>query len=139
MHGYGCSCLCSRPDTAGRDVGHAAGQHGFGVSRSGGQSSGGQSSGGQSGGGQSKERCHRRENDCTGRHYADQAKTLRSSGYKASVQKDGQVVYCRSEPEMDSFFETKVCDTPENILLSITNSKDIVNQMHRTPTSTRSN
>jgi hypothetical protein len=69
----------------------------------------------------------------------DQAKTLRSAGYKASVQKDGQVYYCRSEPKMGSFFETKVCDTPENIMLSIANSKDIVNQMQRAPTSTRTN
>jgi len=69
----------------------------------------------------------------------DQAKTLRMAGYHASKQRDGQVYYCRSEPKMGSFFETKVCDTPENIMLSIANSKDIVNQIQRTPTSTRSN
>ena len=69
----------------------------------------------------------------------DQAKTLRSAGYKANVQKDGQVYYCRSEPKMGSLFETKVCDTAENIMLSIASSKDAVSQMQRTPTSTRSN
>ena len=69
----------------------------------------------------------------------DQAKTLRSAGYKVNVQKDGQVYYCRSEPKMGSLFETKVCDTAENIMLSIASSKDAVSQMQRTPTSTRSN
>ena len=69
----------------------------------------------------------------------DQAKTLRSAGYKANLQKDGQVYYCRSEPKMGSLFETKVCDTAENIMLSIASSKDAVSQMQRTPTSTRSN
>ena len=69
----------------------------------------------------------------------DQAKTLRSAGYHANVQRDGQVYYCRSEPKMGSLFETKVCDTAENIMLSIASSKDAVSQMQRTPTSTRSN
>ena len=64
----------------------------------------------------------------------DQAKTLRSSGYKASVQKDGQVVYCRSEPKPYSLLETKVCGTPDDILLSITNSKEQV-QANAAPTS----
>jgi hypothetical protein len=69
----------------------------------------------------------------------DQAKTLRSAGYKSSVQRDGQVYYCRYEAQLGSRFETKMCDTAENIMLSIANSKDAVNQMQRTPTGTRSN
>jgi hypothetical protein len=69
----------------------------------------------------------------------DQAKTLRSAGYKANVQKDGQGYYCRSEPKMGSLFETKVCDTAENIMLSIASSKDAVSQMQRTPTNVRTN
>ncbi len=62
----------------------------------------------------------------------DQAKTLRSSGYRASVQKDGQVLYCRSEPKPYSLLETKVCGKPDDILLSITNNKEQVRQMQRT-------
>jgi hypothetical protein len=61
----------------------------------------------------------------------DQAKTLRMAHYKASVQRDGQVLYCRSEPMQNSLLEHQVCGTPNDILLSITNSKDAVGQMQR--------
>lgn len=63
---------------------------------------------------------------------ADQAKTLRIAGYRSSVQKGGQVVYCRSEPKPYSLLETKVCGTPDDILLSIANNKEQVKQMQRT-------
>ncbi len=62
---------------------------------------------------------------------ADQAKTLRIAGYKSSVQKGGQVLYCRSEPQAYSLIEHKVCGTPSDILLSIANSKEQVQQMQR--------
>lgn len=62
---------------------------------------------------------------------ADQAKTLRIAGYKASVQKGGQVVYCRSEPKAYSLIETKVCGTPNDILQSIDSSKEQVKQLQR--------
>ncbi|HEY6621719.1 MAG TPA: hypothetical protein VIY68_19435 [Steroidobacteraceae bacterium] len=62
---------------------------------------------------------------------ADQAKTLRIAGYKASVQKGGQVVYCRSEPKAYSLIETKVCGAPNDILLSIDSSKEQVKQLQR--------
>jgi hypothetical protein len=62
---------------------------------------------------------------------ADQAKTLRIAGYKASVQKGGEVVYCRSEPKQNSLIEEKVCGRPDDILLSIATSKDQVKQMQR--------
>ncbi len=61
----------------------------------------------------------------------DQAKTLRSAGYKANVQKDGQVLYCRSEPREYSLIEGKVCGKPDDILLSIDSSKEQVRQMQR--------
>jgi hypothetical protein len=69
----------------------------------------------------------------------DQAKTLRIAGYKADVQKDGHVLYCRSEPKMGSFFETKVCGTPDDILLRTASDKDVVKQMQGTATAVRTN
>lgn len=69
----------------------------------------------------------------------EQAKTLRMAGYKADVRKGGEVLYCRSEPQMGSFFETKVCGTPDDILLRTTNGKDLVKQMQGTPTAVRTN
>jgi hypothetical protein len=63
---------------------------------------------------------------------ADQVKTLRVAGYKANVQKDGQVVYCRSQPKPYSLLEEKVCGRPDDLLLSIANSKEQVKQMQRT-------
>jgi hypothetical protein len=62
----------------------------------------------------------------------DQAKTLRIAGYHANQQKDGQVLYCRSEPKPYSLLENKVCGKPDDILLSIANSKEQVRQMQRT-------
>jgi len=61
----------------------------------------------------------------------DQAKTLRIAGYHANQQKDGQVLYCRSEPKPYSLLENKVCGRPDDILLSIANSKEQVKQMQR--------
>jgi hypothetical protein len=61
----------------------------------------------------------------------DQAKTLHIAGYKANVQKDGQVYYCRSQPKAYSLIEEKVCGAPNDILLSIANSKEQVKQMQR--------
>jgi hypothetical protein len=61
----------------------------------------------------------------------DQAKTLHMAGYKANVQKDGQVYYCRSQPKAYSLIDEKVCGTPNDILLSIASSKEQVKQMQR--------
>jgi len=61
----------------------------------------------------------------------DQAKTLRIAGYHPNQQKDGQVLYCRSEPKPYSLLENKVCGRPDDILLSIANSKEQVKQMQR--------
>jgi hypothetical protein len=61
----------------------------------------------------------------------DQAKTLRIAGYKANVQRGGEVLYCRSQPKPYSLLEDKVCGRPDDILLSIANSKDAVGQMQR--------
>ena len=61
----------------------------------------------------------------------DQAKTLRIAGYKANVQRGGEVLYCRSQPKPYSLLEEKVCGRPLDILLSIANSKDQVQQMQR--------
>jgi len=63
---------------------------------------------------------------------ADEAKTLRIAGYRSSVQKGGQVLYCRAEPMAYSLIEHKVCGTPSDILLSIASSKEQVQQMQRT-------
>ena len=61
----------------------------------------------------------------------DQAKTLRIAGYHANKQKDGQVLYCRSQPKSYSLIEEKVCGRPEDILLSIASSQEQVKQMQR--------
>ena len=61
----------------------------------------------------------------------DQAKTLRIAGYKANVQKGGEVLYCRSQPKPYSLLEEKVCGRPDDILLSIANNKEQVKQMQR--------
>jgi hypothetical protein len=61
----------------------------------------------------------------------DQAKTLRIAGYKANVQRGGEVLYCRSQPKPYSLLEEKVCGRPNDILLSIANSKEQVKQMQR--------
>jgi hypothetical protein len=61
----------------------------------------------------------------------DQAKTLRVAGYHANKQKDGQVLYCRSQPKSYSLIEEKVCGRPEDILLSIAASQEQVKQMQR--------
>ena len=61
----------------------------------------------------------------------DQAKTLRVAGYHANKQKDGQVLYCRSQPKSYSLIEEKVCGRPEDILLSIASSQEQVKQMQR--------
>jgi hypothetical protein len=58
----------------------------------------------------------------------EQAKTLKSAGYKADVRK-GVTYYCRYETHVGSRFETKVCGTPDDILRSITNSQELVNQI----------
>jgi hypothetical protein len=61
----------------------------------------------------------------------DQAKTLRIAGYKANVQRGGEVLYCRSQPKPYSLLEEKVCGRPNDILLSITSSKEQVQQIQR--------
>jgi hypothetical protein len=61
----------------------------------------------------------------------DQAKTLRIAGYKSEKRRGGEVLYCRSEPKPYSLLEDKVCGTPNDILLSIANSKEQVQQMQR--------
>ena len=61
----------------------------------------------------------------------EQAKTLRIAGYKANVQRGGEVLYCRSQPKPYSLLEEKVCGRPLDILLSISSSKDQVQQMQR--------
>jgi colicin import membrane protein len=61
----------------------------------------------------------------------DQAKTLRIAGYHANQQKDGEVLYCRSEPKPYSLLENKVCGKPDDILLSIASSKEQMRQMQR--------
>jgi hypothetical protein len=67
----------------------------------------------------------------TGGVTPDQAKTLRIAGYHANKQKDGQVLYCRSQPKSYSLIEEKVCGRPEDILLSIAASQEQVKQMQR--------
>ena len=67
----------------------------------------------------------------TGGVTPDQAKTLRVAGYHANKQKDGQVLYCRSQPKSYSLIEEKVCGRPEDILLSIAASQEQVKQMQR--------
>jgi hypothetical protein len=67
----------------------------------------------------------------TGGVTPDQAKTLRVAGYHANKQKDGQVLYCRSQPKSYSLIEEKVCGRPEDILLSIASSQEQVKQMQR--------
>jgi hypothetical protein len=62
----------------------------------------------------------------------EQAKTLKSAGYKADVRK-GVTHYCRYETHVGTRFETKVCGTPDDILRSITNSQELVNQMQHAP------
>jgi hypothetical protein len=62
----------------------------------------------------------------------DQAKTLRMAGYRANVQKGGEVVYCRTQPIPYSLIETKVCGMPNDLLMSIESSKEQVRQMQRT-------
>ena len=69
----------------------------------------------------------------------EQAKTLRMAGYKADVRRGGEVYYCRSEAQLGSLFETKVCGTPDDILLRTSNGKDLVKQMQGTPTAVRTN
>jgi hypothetical protein len=69
----------------------------------------------------------------------DQAKTLRMAGYKKEVRKGGEVYYCRSEAQMGSFFETKMCGTADDILLSVANGKEIVKFMQRTSSAVRTN
>jgi hypothetical protein len=61
----------------------------------------------------------------------DQVKTLRMAGYKANVQRGGEVLYCRSQPKPYSLLEEKVCGRPNDILLSIENNKEQVKQMQR--------
>jgi colicin import membrane protein len=61
----------------------------------------------------------------------DQAKALHNAGYKANVQKGGEVLYCRSQPKPYSLLEEKVCGRPNDILLSIASSKEQVQQMQR--------
>jgi hypothetical protein len=64
----------------------------------------------------------------------EQAKTLRSAHYKAEVR-NGVTSYCRYETQLGSRFETKTCGTPDDILRSITNSQELVNQMQHAPLS----
>ena len=116
MHGYGCSCLCSRPDAAGHDVGHAAGQHGYASSAAADKAAADKAAADKA-----KSAATNAKTE-PGGITADEAKTLRIAGYKASVQKGGQVVYCRSEPKAYSLIETKVCGTPNDILQSIDRS-----------------
>jgi hypothetical protein len=58
----------------------------------------------------------------------DQAKALRSAGYKADVR-NGVTQYCRYQTPVGSRFETKVCGAPDDILRQIANSQELVNQM----------
>jgi hypothetical protein len=62
----------------------------------------------------------------------EQAKTLKSAGYKSDVRK-GVTYYCRYETHVGTRFETKVCGTPDDILRSIANSQELVNQMQHSP------
>jgi hypothetical protein len=61
----------------------------------------------------------------------EQAKTLRSAGYKTEVTK-GVTRYCRFQTQIGSRFETKVCGTPDDILRTIANSQELVNSMQHT-------
>jgi hypothetical protein len=65
----------------------------------------------------------------------EQAKTLRSAGYKSEVSK-GVTYYCRHETQIGTRFETKVCGTPDDILRSIANSQEVVNQIQHAPVPT---
>lgn len=58
----------------------------------------------------------------------EQAKTLRSAGYKSQVR-NGITYYCHNETPLGSRFEKSVCGTPDDILRTITNSQELVNQM----------
>jgi hypothetical protein len=61
----------------------------------------------------------------------EQAKTLRSAGYKTEVTR-GATRYCRYQTQIGSRFETKVCGTPEDILRQIAASQELVNSMQHT-------
>jgi hypothetical protein len=62
----------------------------------------------------------------------EQAKTLKSAGYKTDVRK-GVTYYCRYETHVGTRFETKVCGAPDDILRSITTNQELVNQMQHAP------
>jgi hypothetical protein len=61
----------------------------------------------------------------SGRVTPEQAKTLKSAGYKAEVRK-GVTYYCRNQVNLGSRFETKTCGTPER---SVVDSHELVNSM----------
>jgi hypothetical protein len=61
----------------------------------------------------------------------EQAKTLRSAGYKADIRK-GVTYYCRYETHVGSRFETRTCSAPEDILRSMVSSQELVNSMQHT-------
>jgi hypothetical protein len=58
----------------------------------------------------------------------DQVKTLRSAHYRPEVRK-GVTYYCRSETQLGTRFEHSVCGMPDDILRSIAESQQMVNQM----------
>jgi hypothetical protein len=62
----------------------------------------------------------------------EQAKTLKSAGYKSDVSK-GVTYYCRYETQIGTRFETKVCGKPDDILRSIATNQELVSHIQRSP------
>jgi hypothetical protein len=62
-----------------------------------------------------------------------QLKQILKKGYKPESQARGnEVYYCRSEPEMGSRFETKVCRTAARILQEEQQGKEATTNVERT-------
>jgi hypothetical protein len=57
-----------------------------------------------------------------------QAKAMRLAGYKLQVR-NGQTLYCRSERQLGTRFESKVCGTAEEIARSTANSQELAERI----------
>jgi hypothetical protein len=57
-----------------------------------------------------------------------QAKAMRLAGYKVQVR-NGQTLYCRSERQLGTRFESKVCGTAEEIARSTANSQELAERI----------
>lgn len=61
----------------------------------------------------------------------DEVNQLLSQGYKPRKGHDDQVLYCRSEPQLGSRFEKKVCLSGTQIKAAIQDSKDATRTLER--------